>query len=73
MRRVLAIATVAVGAAVCAFAGYKAGQRNGVPVLGGGAAPKALPSGTGAVLTQTGATELEQDALKAAIDAALLG
>ena len=66
MRRVLAVVTVTAGAVACLYAGYKAGQKNGIPVMGAGTAP------AGAILTQGGAVELEQTALKAALEAALL-
>ena len=71
-RRPLAIIVTAAGAVALVWAGYRAGQKNGIPVVGGGGGAAQLPT-TGAILTQTGSQELEQDALKAAMDAALLG
>ena len=46
LRRALAIVTVAGGAGVLLWAGSKAGQRNGITVVGGGGGQALPPSPT---------------------------
>jgi hypothetical protein len=60
----IALPIVVIGTAIALWAGYKAGQKNSIPLLGGGAPPAQLPpSTTGGIDTST----LESDATDAVI------
>ena len=71
VRTPLAVATVIAGTAACLYAGYKAGQKNGIPAIGV-KPPLQLPAGTSAVAgaVASGAEyELGSDALELALTA----
>ena len=71
VRTPLAVVTVIAGTVACLYAGYKAGQKNGIPVVGA-KAPLQLPAGTSSVAgaVANGAEyELGSDALELALAA----
>jgi hypothetical protein len=63
----IAIPIFVIGTAVLIYAGYKAGQKNGIPTIGAGTTPPALPPSGDSTVGGIDVSTVENDAEDAAI------